>query len=79
MTFAIFDLQVTPILLQSFESTGHTIKEKKRKTVFQDGGHEGHLVFPIELILATFDLQIAPILPIKFQVNLTFRSGRRRK
>ena len=37
----------------------------KCKTDFQDGGHLG---FQIDRILAIFDLQVTPILPIKFQV-----------
>ena len=36
--------------LLSFESTGFTVHEKKRKTDFQDGGQGGHLVFPIKTI-----------------------------
>ena len=40
--------------------------------VFQDGGHPG---FPIRMILATFDLQVTLILPMKFRVNWPFGSG----
>ena len=36
---------------------------------FQDGGHGGHLGFPIGTILAIFDLQVTPMLPTKYQVN----------
>ena len=36
---------------------------------FQDGGHGGHLGFPIEIILAPFDQQVTPILPTKFIIN----------
>ena len=30
---------------------------------FQDGGHNGHLGFPIRTILAIFDQQVRPMLP----------------
>ena len=30
---------------------------------------DDHLGFPIGMILATFDLQVTPMLPTKFQVN----------
>ena len=43
--------------------------EKKRKIDFQDGGHDGHLGFPIGRILAIFDLQVTPMLPTIFVVN----------
>ena len=36
---------------------------------FQDGGHGGHLGFPIGTILAIFNLQVTPILPTKCRVN----------
>ena len=36
---------------------------------FQDGGHGGHLEFPIRTILAIFDLQVTLMLPTKFRVN----------
>ena len=49
-------------------------QEKKFKIVFEDGGRGGHLGFPIKTILATFDLQVTPILSTKFQ-NWPFDSG----
>ena len=55
-TLSIFDLQVTPMLLPSFESTGLSVQEKKRKIDFQDDRYGGHLGFPIGTILAIFDL-----------------------
>ena len=51
------------------ESIGLLAQEKKRKIDFQDGDHGGHLGFPIGTILATFDLQVTPMLPTKFRVN----------
>ena len=56
-------------VLQSLESIGLSAQEKKRKIDFQDGDHGGHLGFPIRTILATFDLQVTPMLPTKFRVN----------
>ena len=35
----------------------------------QNGGHGGHLGFPIRTILAIFDLQVTLTLPIKFRGN----------
>ena len=64
MILATFDLHV----LQSLESIGLSAQEKNRKIEFQDGGHGGHLGFPIRTILATFDLQVTPMLPTKFRV-----------
>ena len=46
---------------------------------FQDGGHGGHLGFPIGTILAVFDLQVILMLPTKFQVNWPFGSGEEAK
>ena len=45
-----------------------------RKIDFQDGGHGGHLGFPIGTILAVFDLQVTPMLPSNFGVNWPFGS-----
>ena len=69
---ATFDLQVTLMLLASLESTGLSVKEKKLKKDFQDGGH---LTFPIGTILAIIDLQVTLMLPSKFGVNWPFGSG----
>ena len=51
------------------ESIGLSVQEKKRKIDFQDGGHGGHLGFPIGTILAIFDLQVTLMFPIKYRVN----------
>ena len=45
-----------------------------RKIDFQDRGQSGHLGFPIGTILAIIDLQVTPMLPIKFQVDLPHAS-----
>ena len=66
---AIFDLQVTLMVLSKFGVNWPFIQEKKRKIDFQDGGHGGHLGFPIRTILAIFNLQVTLMLPTKYQVN----------
>ena len=47
----------------------------KPKIDFQYGRHGGHLEFPMGTILAIFNLQVTPILPIKFQINWHFGLG----
>ena len=61
--------------LPSSESIVLSVLEEKRKLDFQNDGHGGHFEFPIGSILSIFDLQVAPILPTKFQVNWPFGSG----
>ena len=61
------------------ESTGLSVQEKKQKIDFQDGGHGGHLGFPIGTILAIFDLQVTLMVPSKFGVNWPFGSGEEAK
>ena len=53
---AIYDLQVTPMLLLYLKSISLSVQEKKRTIDFQDCHHGGHLGFPIGTILAIFDL-----------------------
>ena len=48
---------------------GLSAQVMKWKIDFQDGGHDGHLGFPIGTILAIFDLQVTPMLPTNFRVN----------
>ena len=52
--------------LTSFESIDLSVQEKKFNIDLQDGGH---LKFPIRMTLATVDLQVTSILPMKFRVN----------
>ena len=40
--------------------------EEAKNRLSQDGGHGGHLGFPIRTILAIFDLQVTPMLPTKY-------------
>ena len=54
------------MLPTKFQSIGLLVQEKKRKIDFQDGCHGDHLRFPMVKILAIFDLQVIPMLPIKF-------------
>ena len=68
--FWLFLIYKSPqCFLPSFESTGLSVQEKKRKINFQDGCHGGHFGFPIGTILAIFDLQVVPMLPTAFGVN----------
>ena len=62
INFCYFDLQVTLMLPTKFRSVGLLVKEKKRKTDFQDCRHG----FTIETIVAIFDLQVTSMLPTKF-------------
>ena len=57
------------MLPSKFQVNWPFISGEKGKIDFQDGGHGSHLGFPIETILAIFDLQVTPMLPTKFQVN----------
>ena len=62
-----------------FTLIGLSVQEEKRKIDFKDGGHGGHLGFPIEIISATFDQQVTPMLHTKFQFNWSFGSGEEAK
>ena len=53
--------------LPSFKSIGLSVQEEKRKINFQDGCHGDYLGIPIGTILAIFDLQVTPMVPIKFR------------
>ena len=50
-----------------FQSTGLSIQEKKKKTDFG---------FPIEMILAIFDLHVTEMIPTKFQLAQGYRGSR---
>ena len=39
---------------------------------FQDGSRGGHVGFLIRMILSIFDLKVAAILPLNFQVSWSF-------
>ena len=60
----------SPDYQTSFESVGLLVQ--KFNIDFQDVGQLG---FPIGTILATLDLQVILILPMKFQVIWPFGSG----
>ena len=78
--FSLFLIYKSPwCFLPSLESIGLSVQEKKRKIDFQDGGHGGHLGFPIGTILAIFYLQVTLMLPSKFGVNWPFGSGEEAK
>ena len=59
----------TQCFLLCFKLIGLSVLKMKRKIDFQDGGHRALLGFPIGLILATFDIQVTPMLPTKLLVN----------
>ena len=66
MVLSSFDIQVTLILSTKFPvKWPFGSEENKHKIDFQDGSHFG---FPIGMTLASFDLQVATILP-KFGVS----------
>ena len=67
------------MLLTKFQSIGLSVQEKKRKIDFKDGGHGGHLGFPIGTILAIFDLKVTLMLPTKFRVNWLLGLGEEAK
>ena len=48
------------------------LKKKKMEKDFQDGSRCCNVGFPIRKILAIFDIQVIPIIPIKFRVNWPF-------
>ena len=62
----------SPDYQTGFESVGLSVYEKNFNICFQDGGH---LRFPIRMILATFDVHVMSIFPMKFRVNLPYGSG----
>ena len=57
MILAISDLQVTPMLPTRFGVNWPFGSGEEAKNRFQDGGHGGHLGFPIGTILAIFALK----------------------
>ena len=78
--FSYFFIYKSPwCFLATLESIGLLVQEKKRKIDFQDGGHGGHLGFPIGTILAIFNLQVILMFPSKFGVNWPFSSGEEAK
>ena len=67
--FSYFWSESPQCFLPSFESTGLSVQEKKRKIDFQDGCHGGHLGYRIGTILAIFDLQVTPMSPTIYTTN----------
>ena len=68
------DLHVTLMLSTKFQVSWTLGSGGEAKRDFQDACHSSHLGFPIWLILINFNLQVAPMLPTKFQANLPFGS-----
>ena len=61
-------------LPSSFGSIQLTVWEEMSFEEFQNG-HGGHLGYPNRTILAILNLYVAPMLPIKFRLNLTYGLG----
>ena len=63
----LFYLQVILMLHTKFQvSWPFSSGEETKQLAFQDGGHGGHLGFPIGTIIAKFDRQDTPMLPTSF-------------
>ena len=71
MILATVDLQVTSNELWVNCPFG---SGERFKTDFQDGRHSLNMGFPIATIWAIFHLQVTPMLPTKFRLNLPFNS-----
>ena len=75
--FLLFLVYKSPqCFLASLESIGLSVQEKKQKIDFQDGGHGGHLGFPIGMILAYFRSTGHP--DASYQVSSQLAQGCRR-
>ena len=59
----------------SFSSIQLTIWEKMAFEKFQEGRHGGHLGYQNGMFLAILNLYVAPMPPIKFQLNLIYDLG----
>ena len=73
--FYLFSMLPTKFQVNCPFSSG----EEAKKIDFKDGGQGGLFGFPIETILAIFDVQVTPMLPTKFQVNWPLGSGEKSK
>ena len=64
--FWLFFIYKSPqSFLPSFKPIGLLVQENTFKIDFQDGHHDGHLLFPNGTILAFFDLQVTLMIPTK--------------
>ena len=70
-----FNYKSPQCFLPSFKSIGLSVQERKQNRRFSRWRSWRHLAFPIRIILISFDLQVTPMLPTKFQVNWPFGSG----
>ena len=73
----------TPNLLRTIKK-GQSLLVSDKKifkgfSLYKDGGHGGHLGFPIGTILSIFDLQVTLMLSTKFKVKKPFNSGEEAK
>ena len=67
------------ITSQVLSELAFRFNRKSSITDFQDGGHGGHLGFPIGIFLTIFDLQVTSILPMRFQENWPFNQEKKIK
>ena len=74
---AISDLQVTLMLSTEFQVNWPFISAEVKNRFFEDGGHGGHLGFPIGMILATFLSTSHPYASYQVSSQLAFRFRRR--
>ena len=63
----------------SFQSIGHSVKEKKQKIDFQDGRRGGRLGLRIKTILAIFTLHVTQCFLPKFKSIGLFVQEKKRK
>ena len=73
----IFIYKLPPNFTLSFESIGLSVQEKKRIIDFQEGRRGIYLGFPMGTILASFDLQVALILPTKYRFGISVQMKKR--
>ena len=67
------------MLLTKFQVDWPFGSREEAKTRLSRWPHGGHLGFPIEMMLAIYDLQVIPMVTTKFQINWPFGSGEEAK
>ena len=72
---AILNLMSPPCLLSSFGSIWLMLWEEIWFEEFQDSRHGDHLGYQNRMIVAILNLHNTQVPPIKFKLNLTYRSG----
>ena len=62
-------------LPSDFGSIKITVCDEMSFEEFQEGGYSGHIVYRNRTILAILNLYVAPMPPIKFQLNPIYGLG----